>query len=101
MNSGIHSAPVTIPLQTEICRLKHQRIVYRRGEGVMTHVKEEIINELDDLPPRTYGEVLDFIRFLKSRRRKAVPDTALASEPVLRKDWLRPEEEEAWSAREL
>ena len=64
----------------------------------MSQVKEEIINELDDLPPRTYGEVLDFIRFLKFRRRKAAPaDTALASEPALRKDWLRSEEDEAWS----
>ena len=63
----------------------------------MTQVKEEIISELNDLPPRTYGEVLDFIRFLKFRRRKATPDTALASETALRKDWLRPEEEEAWS----
>lgn len=63
----------------------------------MTQVKEEIINELNDLPPRTYGEVLDFIRFLKSQCRKAAPDTALVSEPALRKDWLRPEEEEAWS----
>ncbi|MDD3857439.1 MAG: hypothetical protein PHP43_05250 [Methanoculleus sp.] len=63
----------------------------------MSQVKEEIINELDDLPPRMYGEVLDFIRSLKARRRKAAPETALASEPVLRKDWLRPEEEEAWS----
>ena len=63
----------------------------------MSRVKEEIISELEDLPPRTYGEVLDFIRFLKFRRRKAVPDTALASEPVLRKDWLRPEEDEAWN----
>ncbi len=63
----------------------------------MTRVKEEIISELDDLPPRTYTEVLDFIRFLKSQCRKAAPDTALVSEPALRKDWLRPEEEEAWS----
>ncbi|WP_292364722.1 MULTISPECIES: hypothetical protein [unclassified Methanoculleus] len=46
---------------------------------------------MNDLPPRTCGEVLDFIRFLKSRRRKA----ALASEPALRKDRLRPEEEES------
>ena len=88
--------PGAQPLQTEICRLKHQRIISHRGEVTMTQVKEEIISELDDLPPRTYGEVLDFIRFLKSRRRKAAPDTALASEPALRKDWLRPEEEEAW-----
>ena len=63
----------------------------------MSQVKEEIISELEDLPPRTYAEVLDFIRFLKFRRQKAVPDTALASEPVLRKDWLRSEEDEAWS----
>ncbi len=62
----------------------------------MSQVKEEIISELEDLPPRTYGEVLDFIRFLKFRRRTTIPDTALASEPVLRKDWLRPEETEAW-----
>ena len=62
----------------------------------MTRVKVEIISELDDLPPGTYGEVLDFIRFLKFRRRKAAPDTALASEPTLRKDWLRAEEDEAW-----
>jgi hypothetical protein len=67
----------------------------------MTRIEEEIISELNDLPPRTYGEVLDFIRFLKSRRRKATPDTALASEPTRRKYWLRPEEEEAWTAREL
>ncbi|NMC89382.1 MAG: DUF2281 domain-containing protein [Methanomicrobiales archaeon] len=60
-------------------------------------MKEEIISELDDLPPQTYTEVLDFIRFLKSQCRKAAPDTALVSEPALRKDWLRPEEEEAWS----
>jgi len=77
--------------------LKHQRILYCRGETAMNQVKEEIISELEDLPPRTYGEVLDFIRFLKFRRRKAVPDTALASEPGLRKDWLRPEEDEAWN----
>ncbi|MBP7299997.1 MAG: hypothetical protein KA967_06335 [Methanoculleus sp.] len=63
----------------------------------MSQIKEEIISELEDLSPRTYAEVLDFIRFLKFRRRKAVPDTALASEPVLRKDWLRPEADEAWN----
>jgi hypothetical protein len=77
--------------------LKHQRIDIPRGETTMTQVKEEIISEQNDLPPRTYGEVLDFIRFLKFRHRKAAPDTALASEPVLRKDWLRSEEEETWS----
>jgi hypothetical protein len=41
--------------------------------------------------------LIGIIRYLKSRRRKVAPDTALASEPALRKDWLRPEEEEAWN----
>lgn len=67
----------------------------------MIHVKEEIISELNGLPPRTHEETSNFIRSLKSQRRKAAPDTALASEPVLRRDWLRPEEEEAWNAWKL
>ncbi|MDD3621371.1 MAG: hypothetical protein PHQ81_03095 [Methanofollis sp.] len=62
----------------------------------MSRVKEEIISELNTLSPRASEEVLSFIRFLKSKRQKAVPDTALASEPVLGKDWLLPEEDEAW-----
>ena len=62
----------------------------------MTQVKEEIISELNNLPPGTHSEVLDFIRFIKFRCRSAVSDTALASEHVLQKDWLRPEEEDAW-----
>ena len=31
----------------------------------MTRVKEEIISELDDLPPQTHTEVLDFNQILK------------------------------------
>lgn len=62
----------------------------------MSRVKEEIISELNNLSPGASREVLSFIRFLKHTRQKAEPDTALASEPVLRKDWLLPEEDEAW-----
>jgi hypothetical protein len=42
------------------------------------------------------GEVLDFVRFLKSKNGAEPLETALASEAVLGKDWLRPEEDEAW-----
>ena len=63
----------------------------------MTWEKVEIASELEGLPPEVSEEVLRFIRFLKSQCRRAVPGTALASEPVLWNDWLRPEEEEAWS----
>lgn len=62
----------------------------------MSQVKEGIIRELDKIPPGASEEVLNFIIFLKYKRQKAVPATALASEPILQKDWLLPEEDEAW-----
>lgn len=37
------------------------------------------------------------IRPLKPRHRRDTPDTAVASESALGKDWLTPEEDEAWS----
>lgn len=43
------------------------------------------------------AEVLDFCLFLKSRHPHA-SEEALLSEAVLAKDWLTPEEDDAWSA---
>jgi len=40
--------------------------------------------------------VLDFVHFLKAKITKERLDTAIASESSLKKDWLRPEEDEAW-----
>jgi len=58
--------------------------------------KEVILQELEELSDDFVGEVLDFIRFLKEKHAKARLDTALLSEATLGKDWLRPEEDEAW-----
>jgi hypothetical protein len=58
--------------------------------------KEAIIREIDELPTDLLQEVLDFVRFLKSQAMKKQLETAILSEPVLGRDWLRPEEEEAW-----
>jgi len=41
-------------------------------------------------------EVLDFVRFLKTKSIKKRSETLTFSESSLRKDWLRPEEDEAW-----
>jgi hypothetical protein len=41
-------------------------------------------------------DVLDYINFLKSKINKQTIATALASESILKKDWLLPEEDEAW-----
>ncbi|MDI6655542.1 MAG: DUF2281 domain-containing protein [Candidatus Hydrothermarchaeota archaeon] len=58
--------------------------------------KELILNEIEKIPEPLLKEVLDFIRFLKTKSVEGV-ETAIASESSLRKDWLRPEEDEAWA----
>jgi hypothetical protein len=63
----------------------------------MTTSQQVLLEELKTAPEPLLREVLDFVRFLKSRAASAdVGETALASQSVLAKDWLRPEEEEAW-----
>jgi len=60
--------------------------------------KEELISEIEQVPEPLLDELLDFVRFLKARIIKEKVETALASESSLRKDWLRPEEDEAWQS---
>ncbi len=58
--------------------------------------KELILDEMEQMPEPLLEEVLDFIRFLKTKVLKKKLGTALASESSLSKDWLTPEEDEAW-----
>ncbi len=58
--------------------------------------KSEIIAELENIPENLLEDVLDYINFLKSKINKQTIATALASESILKKDWLLPEEDEAW-----
>jgi hypothetical protein len=58
--------------------------------------KETVIREIDELPEPMLQQVLDFVRLLKSKSTSGISETALFSESVLRKDWLKPEEDEAW-----
>lgn len=58
--------------------------------------KEILISELEQVPETYLDEVLDFVHFLKSKMLRENIDTAIASESSLRKDWLQPEEDEAW-----
>ena len=58
--------------------------------------KELLISEIEQVPESSLDEVLDFVHFLKSKILREKIDTAVASESSLRKDWLLPEEDEAW-----
>ena len=41
-------------------------------------------------------ELLDFTLFLEAKELQEGVETAIASEASLMKDWLRPEEDDAW-----
>ena len=58
--------------------------------------KELLIKEIDQVPEPFLDEVLDFIQFLKTKIIKKKWISLIASESSLKKDWLRPEEDEAW-----
>ena len=58
--------------------------------------RESLLKEMDRVPDSVLDEVADFIRFLRARVARDSMATAVASESSLRKDWLRPEEDEAW-----
>jgi hypothetical protein len=58
--------------------------------------KELLINEIEEVPEPFLAEVLDFVLFLKARIAREKLDMALMSESSLSKDWLKPEEDQAW-----
>ncbi|RKX55628.1 MAG: DUF2281 domain-containing protein [Thermodesulfobacteriota bacterium] len=53
-----------------------------------------ILEKLKQLPPIYWKEVIDFIESLKLKIEKK--ETLFLSEKSLAKDWLLPEEDEAW-----
>ena len=58
--------------------------------------RNALIKEIETLPPHFINEVSIFIGYLKMKITKN-NDITLASEPALAKDWLLPEEDEAWA----
>ena len=59
-------------------------------------MKESVLKEIEKIPEQYLAEILDFIRFLEAKALEEGTGTAIASETSLKKDWLRPEEDEAW-----
>ena len=58
--------------------------------------KELIVREIERVPEPLLEEVLDFVRFLKTKRAQDKLGVSILSESSLQKDWLRPEEDKAW-----
>lgn len=66
-----------------------------QGEMYMT-TKDLILQELEKTPEDALVTVLSFIQFLHKTQAQERFQTALLSESALKKDWLLPEEDEAW-----
>jgi hypothetical protein len=58
--------------------------------------RETILRVVDEMPAVYLDELADYARRLRVKAAHQQFPTALASEAVLAKDWLRPEEDEAW-----
>ncbi|WP_312812176.1 DUF2281 domain-containing protein [Sedimentibacter sp.] len=61
--------------------------------------RDRLVKKIEDLPFYLLEEVADYIDYVESKQNKEVKkveDITLASEKALSKDWLKPEEEEAW-----
>ena len=59
-------------------------------------VKELIFKEIENVPEPYLIEILDFIRFLETKVMEQKMELAITSESLLKKDWLKSEEDEAW-----
>lgn len=60
-------------------------------------IRETLLEELEEAPEPVLEELLQFLHLLQNREtgpRAALP---LLSESSLARDWLRPEEDEAWA----
>lgn len=58
--------------------------------------KDLIIQEIEQIPDFLLDEVLDFLQFLKTKHLQETVEVSALSESSLAKDWLTPEEDEAW-----
>lgn len=60
-------------------------------------IKDKLIEELETLPEAMVAELLEHARVLRQGNGSGARETALAAEQSLARDWLRPEEDEAWN----
>ncbi len=60
------------------------------------NTKELVKKEIEEVPETILNEVLDFIRYLKTKAVYEHMETLVTSESSLKKDWLLPEEDSAW-----
>ena len=56
------------------------------------------MNEIEEVPEPLLSEGLDFVHFLKAKLLREKLTVTVMSETSLEKDWMTPEEDEAWQS---
>ena len=98
-NISVTSAEVTPVTGRYDLRMHDQSIIVNTtGHEAHMSKKELLLSEIEQTPEPLLDEVLDYLRFLKNKLPNQRLDTAVASESALKKDWLRPEEDQAWQS---
>jgi hypothetical protein len=62
----------------------------------MESLKDQLVQEIDRTPASLLPEVLDFLLFINQKHQQDKLEILAFSESSLQKDWLQPEEDEAW-----
>jgi hypothetical protein len=62
----------------------------------MESLRDKLVQEIDRTPANLLPEVLDFLLFVNQKHRQDKAEILAISETSLQKDWLKPEEDEAW-----
>jgi hypothetical protein len=60
------------------------------------NTKEAIAHEIEQVPEPLLDQVLEYLLSLKSQYQQEKLEITIMSESSLAKDWLSPEEDEAW-----
>jgi hypothetical protein len=58
--------------------------------------KEAVVQAVEDISDECLDDLAHYVDVLRKKTSLLAAPTSLASEAVLAKDWLRPEEDEAW-----
>jgi hypothetical protein len=58
--------------------------------------KESLLQTVEELPEEYLRDLAEYASRLRLKAAHCDVPTALASQEVLAKDWLRPEEDDAW-----
>jgi len=58
---------------------------------------EQLVMEIEKLPPACKQEILNFVDYLKSKQKNQISETMRLSESSLARDWDTSEEDEAWA----